>query len=1088
MRTKNQRGCSHLEAVCLMSLVFITLSTSLTGATTFSSVGETRYLEAEEDIAITLIEIASGFNAPVQVTHAGDGSDRLFVVEQPGRIVIIQNGTVLAQAYLDISSLVSYGGEKGLLGLAFHPQFANNGYFYVNYTRQGDGATVIARYRALPASANAADPASAAILLVIPQPYGNHNGGQLLFSPVDGYLYIGMGDGGSAGDPQNNAQNINSLLGVMVRIDVDKGLPYVVPPDNPYVGTEGLDEIWAIGLRNPWRFSFDKLNGDLYIADVGQDLWEEVSFQSGSTPGGLNFGWRCMEGMHNYNFTGACLTSNLTGPIAEYSHTEGRSISGGFVYRGSNYPALYGMYFYADYVTGKLWAVRKLTSDPISWTVPQLLLETGMNISAFGEDESGELYVVAISQRAIYQLVDVNGPVPNLVSSRKVPSSASADPNDLITYTITLNNMGGTPSTPVWVTDTIPHGLTYVPGSFQATSGTIDDTTSLPALLWQGNLADAPAITLSYQVKVTGDVTGSIVNEASVTSPAMQPLTLAGSLFIPRSILRTTQNDFMMPGTQPGTLHISIQPSLDCDICHSAPIYDTWRGSMMSQAGRDPVFWAALAVANVDAPASGELCLRCHMPTGWYDGRSHPADGSALTQNDIVNGVACNLCHRMVDNIASPSDETIALDLAIRDNLTMTIPPGYTGGAAIILDPDDNRRGPFSFTPDLSYHKAYQSDFLNQNSDAVTRSRLCGSCHNVDNPVLLWDGVRGQYWPDDMDTPAQTFDGTALFPVERTYDEWLYSQYAREGVFAPQFAGEKSDGIVSACQDCHLARLSGYAADAAFNPTLRVCETTGCMPEHGMVGGNMWVPQLLQASTWRLDAVADSAYLQDTLKLAQDLLRKAATMTVTLTPSGSDKIAFVRVTNQTGHKLPTGYPEGRQMWLNMQAFDGANQIVYESGAYDFITGQLNRDADVKVYEVKQGMTPELVALLLLPAGESFHFVLNNMVVKDNRIPPRGVQQLDYDRPGLRPVGVGYADGQNWDETTFRVPASTERVLVTLYYQTASKEYIDFLTGLGGVDGLALGDLWEGSKSPPVIMTQAWIPSYVFYMPIVLRIP
>ncbi len=1086
MRAKHRSMLFTALTVGLCTLVFVIFFTSITSATMREHAEAFQPSASEEDAAITLVQVAGGFNAPIQVSHAGDGSNRMFVVEQQGRILIIQDGTVLSQVFLDIRSLVDYGGEKGLLGLAFHPDYKSNGYFYVNYSRQADGATVIARYQASPASSNSADPNSATILLVVPQPYVNHNGGQLLFSPIDGYLYIGMGDGGSAGDPQDNGQNINTLLGAMLRIDVDSGVPYAIPSDNPYVGKAGLDEIWATGLRNPWRFSFDRLNGDLYIADVGQNLWEEVDFQAASTPGGLNFGWRCKEGQHEYNFSGACQTADFTDPIAEYNHTEGRSITGGFVYRGADYPSLYGQYFYADYVTGKIWTVSQSSSDPITWTAPQLMLETGMNISAFGEDESGELYVVAISQRTVYQLVDVNGPVPNLVSSRKRPSSVSADPNDVITYTITLVNTGGLSSTPVYVTDTIPHGLAYVPGSFQASSGTTDDNTSLPSLLWQGNLADAPIMVLTYQVLVTGGVTGSIVNEARVVSPAILPLTLAGSLFVPRSLLNTTPKDFMIPGTQPGTLDIPIQPSIDCDVCHSAPIYDAWRGSMMSQAGRDPVFWAAVSVANVDAPESGELCLRCHMTTGWFEDRSHPSDGSGLTQNDIINGVACNMCHRMVDPIPSTSDETTALDLAIRDALTMTVPSGYAGSAAIIIDPDDNRRGPFSFASDIDYHSTYQTDFLNQDSNAVTRSRLCGSCHNVDNPVLSWDEARGQYWPNDEDSPAQNFDGTALFPVERTYDEWLYSQYARGGVFAPQFAGAKSDGIVSACQDCHLARLSGYATDTAFNPILRDCETNGCLPEHGMAGGNTWVPQLLREPTWRLDAIADSLHLQDTVNRAQDMLRKAATMTVTLTPSGTTKIATVQVTNQTGHKLPTGYPEGRQMWLHVQAFNGANQVVYESGVYDFNAGQLNRDADVKVYEVKQGMTPEFAALLNQPVGESFHFVLSNVVVKDNRIPPRGYQESNYDRPGLRPVGVTYADGQHWDETTYTLPASAERVLVTLYYQTASREYIDFLTRLGGVDGLALGDMWEKSKSPPVIMTQAWVPSYVFYLPVILR--
>ncbi len=313
------------------------------------------------DIQITVDEIiASGFDKPIQVTHAGDGSGRLFVVEQTGRIKIIQGGTVLPTPFLDASGLIACCGEQGLLGLAFHPDYADNGFLYLNFSRASDGATMIVRYQVSTGDPDRADPGSAMTLLTVNQPYGNHNGGQLLFSPRDNYLYIGMGDGGSGGDPLDHAQNIETLLGTMLRLDVDGGTPYAIPPDNPYVGREGRDEIWAIGLRNPWRFSFDRgqeigdLNiGDLYIGDVGQNEWEEIDFQAAGTSSGTNFGWRCMEGTHDYNFSGDCATANLTGPIAEYSHDEGRSVTGGFVYRGLLYPALQGRYFYADYVSGQ---------------------------------------------------------------------------------------------------------------------------------------------------------------------------------------------------------------------------------------------------------------------------------------------------------------------------------------------------------------------------------------------------------------------------------------------------------------------------------------------------------------------------------------------------------------------------------------------------------------------------------------------------------------------------------------------------------------------------------------------------------------
>jgi hypothetical protein len=296
----------------------------------------------------------------------------------------------------------------------------------------------------------------------------------------------------------------------------------------------------------------------------------------------------------------------------------------------------------------------------------------------------------------------------------------------------------------------------------------------------------------------------------------------------------------------------------------------------------------------------------------------------------------------------------------------------------------------------------------------------------------------------------------------------------------------KPGGVAEACQDCHMPRASGTAVDMAFNPVWRDCATNGCLPVHTFVGGNMWVPQLLQNPSWRLNATSDSNYLNTTIMETQSMLRNAALLNLTLHDQGDIKIAVVRITNQTGHKLPTGYAEGRRMWLNVKAFDDIGQLIYESGAYDPVSGVLQNDQDLKVYEVKQGLTPELASLLNLPAGESFHFLLNNTVIKDNRIPPRGVTQEEYDRPGLQPVGAFYASGEYWDETNYSLPAQTARVIVTLYYQTSSKEYIDFLRSYGGVDGLVLGELWDGLKSPPQVMTVAYNQAFSTYLPMVGR--
>jgi glucose/arabinose dehydrogenase len=302
---------------------------------------------------IGLQTFATGFSNPVAIVNAGDS--RLFVVQRGGAIRILNaNGTINATNFLTLtSSTIVSGGERGLLGLAFHPNYATNGYFYVNYTRASDGATVIARYN-VSANPDVADASSAQVLLTIAQPFSNHNGGSLVFGP-DGYLYIGMGDGGSGGDPDNYGQNINSLLGKMLRIDVDSGSPYAIPAGNPYAGaTPGADEIWAVGMRNPWKFSFDKQTGDLWIADVGQNAREEIN-KAASTAAGLNYGWRCYEANIPYNTNGCQSASNYFMPVANYALGNGYcSITGGYVYRGSTYPNMVGKYFFSDYCSNRI--------------------------------------------------------------------------------------------------------------------------------------------------------------------------------------------------------------------------------------------------------------------------------------------------------------------------------------------------------------------------------------------------------------------------------------------------------------------------------------------------------------------------------------------------------------------------------------------------------------------------------------------------------------------------------------------------------------------------------------------------------------
>ena len=346
---------------------------------------------------------ASGFDRPVHLTHAGDGSGRVFVVEQRGRLRIVKNGEILPTPFLDIRDRVDCCSERGLLSLVFPDNYTKKRYFYVYYIDLNKD-TVVARFHTSSQNPDVADPDSEEIILTVEQPFINHNGGQLAFGP-DGYLYVGLGDGGSGGDPFNNGQKTNTLLGKILRIDVESGeTPYAIPDDNPYVNNPDYrPEIWALGLRNPWRFSFDRGTGDLYIADVGQDLYEEVNYQPAKSSGGENYGWRIMEGFHCFESPN-CDTTGLTLPVWEYDHSVGCSITGGFVYRGSAFPDMAGIYFYGDYCSGRIWGLRKTAGG---WENEQLL-DTSFFITSFGQDEAGEIYALDLKNGGVHRLVSTS--------------------------------------------------------------------------------------------------------------------------------------------------------------------------------------------------------------------------------------------------------------------------------------------------------------------------------------------------------------------------------------------------------------------------------------------------------------------------------------------------------------------------------------------------------------------------------------------------------------------------------------------------------------------------------------------------------
>lgn len=385
----------RMGALCAALLVVILMGAGCSGGNNSASSSDLPTLH--------LTPLVSGLSSPLDLEQPNDGSDRLFVAEQGGRIKIIQSGAVLPTAFLDISAKVTAGNEMGLLGVTFHPNYSANGKLYVNYTRTVSGQiqSVIAEYTASPANANQLNVATERILLTADQVgnFTNHKAGQLAFGP-DGLLYFGLGDGGGGGDPFGHGQSTATLLGKMMRIDVnstDPGLQYHVPADNPFVAGGGLPEIWAFGFRNPWRFSFDRGTGRLFVADVGEHQFEEIDI----VQKGGNFGWNIMEGMHCFNPPSGCNTAGLILPVAEYSHAEGNAVIGGYVYRGAALPALRGVYVLGDFGTGKIFVLQETSPNVFTRT---LLTTTGKSISSLGQDQAGELYLVDYGGGSVLKL------------------------------------------------------------------------------------------------------------------------------------------------------------------------------------------------------------------------------------------------------------------------------------------------------------------------------------------------------------------------------------------------------------------------------------------------------------------------------------------------------------------------------------------------------------------------------------------------------------------------------------------------------------------------------------------------------------
>jgi mono/diheme cytochrome c family protein len=507
-----------------------------------------------------------------------------------------------------------------------------------------------------------------------------------------------------------------------------------------------------------------------------------------------------------------------------------------------------------------------------------------------------------------------------------------------------------------------------------------------------------------------------------------------------------------LPGTQPHEGPDLADPDTNCANCHgnydvAVEPWSNWRGSMMSQAARDPLFYACLAVAEQDAPSVGDLCIRCHTPEGWLNGHSVDTSGGMLTDSDR-KGITCDFCHKLVDpeyveGVSPPEDAAI---LAALDEI-----PAQSGNGQYVMAPTAPKRGPYDDALDTG-HEVLQSAYHRE-------AAICGTCHDVSSPVF--DNLGGgDYAPNAFDEPHPTNQIYQMGMIERTFSEWSNSEFATLGVDLPAFGG-----VVATCQDCHMANVTGKGANDPAAPVRTD------LPLHDFTGGNTFMP-LLVADAY--PGEVDVAQLDAAILRARAMLQKAAR--VELTPDFGG--VSVRVYNDTGHKLPSGYPEGRRIWLSVVATDESDNVVYTSGDYDASTGVLTHDEDAKIYEIKPGLSPALGGLLGLPSGPSFHFVLNDTTYSDNRIPPRGFTNAAFDAIQSGPVDHVYEDGQYWDDTYYALPNTAKNVTVQLLYQATSKEYVEFLHAENTTNdaGQLLYDLWVANgRGAPEVMAEASTP-------------
>ena len=549
--------------------------------------------------------------------------------------------------------------------------------------------------------------------------------------------------------------------------------------------------------------------------------------------------------------------------------------------------------------------------------------------------------------------------------------------------------------------------------------------------------------TASRSMLVIGLPVASLV--AGATSA---PSPLQGQTQVP-----ATLQDFLHPGTQPNEINVAIFESFTCASCHGnynpeQEPYEQWAASMMGQAGRDPIFYAALAIANQDVEFGGEACLRCHALGAWLDGRSTPTNGSSLDPAlGDFDGVNCHFCHRMVDPIYSTEnpieDQSILAGLS-----TPVLEDPHSG--SFIIDPEDRRRGPFVLQ-NFFFHEWRESPFHQE-------SRMCATCHDVSNP-LLERQPDGSWQPGPYDTPHPTHEKQDQFPIERTYSEWRLSVFAQDEIETNgRFGGDKT--AVATCQDCHMPDIEGTGCNPNFSPPLRPD-----IPQHGFAGANSWVLEAIRSQYPDSETGLSQASVDASVARNESMLRASADVEAVV--EGND--LRVRITNMGGHKLPTGYGEGRRMWIQTRFFDASGNLVEERGGYDVMTADLDESATT-VFEIVHGLDSQIAAATGLTPGESFHFILNNETLKDNRIPARGFRSAAYEAVGAKVIGTTYGEEQYWYEDAYPLPPGASRAEVRLFHQTTSKEYAEFLRDENVTDskGDEAHQLWEMfGKSRPV---------------------